>query len=264
MSVTLHTPSIVYTLRHTPSWMMLAFAAGSVNAFAFLSCEKYVTHLTGTVTSAGLGLLESAVFWDSIILIVCFVAGAAASVIALQAREQRGKRPLWAWPLILVALLVAGTGVAGWAGLFGPLDEPIRPMTILCILSFAMGLQNASVATTTGLYVRTTHLTGPASDLGVHLGSAFFAEGQERWAALKGAFLRACKIAGFVGGAFATLFTFTGLGYLSLLPPACLILAATALSFVPAWGPSDYGLNEDGKPEDRAAPEGTATQSGTA
>lgn len=40
---------------------------------------------------------------------------------------------------------------------------------LLCGLSFAMGLQNAAVASSTGQLVRTTHPTGPARDLGVHL-----------------------------------------------------------------------------------------------
>ena len=38
---------------------------------------------------------------------------------------------------------------------------------LLSLLAFAMGLQNAAVASTTGLAVRTTHLTGPATDLGI-------------------------------------------------------------------------------------------------
>ena len=49
---------------------------------------------------------------------------------------------------------------------------------LLSILSFAMGLQNAAVATSTGLLVRTTHLTGPATDLGIHLVELCFVKGE--------------------------------------------------------------------------------------
>jgi len=37
----------------------------------------------------------------------------------------------------------------------------------MALLAFAMGLMNATVATTTSLAVRTSHMTGPASDFGV-------------------------------------------------------------------------------------------------
>ena len=40
--------SEVLTLRHGLSWMMLACASGAVNAGAFLACDRFVTHVTGT------------------------------------------------------------------------------------------------------------------------------------------------------------------------------------------------------------------------
>ena len=82
-----------------------------------------------------------------------------------------------------------------------------------------MGLQNAAVASTTGLAVRTTHLTGPATDLGIHLGAALFATGQERRAAFKGATLRGGKILSFMVGAGLSVPLANWAGYLSLPVP---------------------------------------------
>jgi uncharacterized membrane protein YoaK (UPF0700 family) len=93
------------------------------------------------------------------------------------------------------------------------------------------------VASTTGLAVRTTHLTGPATDLGIHLGTAFFAAGSERRDALKGAGLRFGKIGAFVTGAGLAAPVAEQVGYLMLLAPASLVLLAVVLSFLPEWRP---------------------------
>lgn len=245
MQITLHTPDTIYALRHIPSWLALACAAGAVNGFAFLSCEEFVSHITGTSTRAGLELRHLGLAAEYTAVLVSFVVGAIASVIWLQARACRGKRPRWATPLRAVALILTCAAIAGHNGYFGSFDgqnsgEP--PFVLLSVLAFAMGLQNAAVASTTGLAVRTTHLTGPATDLGIHLGTAYFASGVERRDAFKGAALRFGKIASFVVGAGLSVPLADRFGYLSLLAPALLILFAAVLSFLPEWGPSDFPL----------------------
>jgi uncharacterized membrane protein YoaK (UPF0700 family) len=97
-----------------------------------------------------------------------------------------------------------------------------------------MGLQNAAVATSTGQLVRTTHLTGPATDLGIHLAELMFAEGEAHELARRHALLRSGKILSYALGAGASVPLAAAAGYLSLLMPAAVIAAATLLSFVPA------------------------------
>jgi uncharacterized membrane protein YoaK (UPF0700 family) len=95
-----------------------------------------------------------------------------------------------------------------------------------------MGLQNAAVATSTGMLVRTTHMTGPATDLGVHLTTALYTEGDARKNALRQAGLRGGKIAAFAsGGAAGAALAHTS-GYGAFFVPAVVVLVATALSFV--------------------------------
>lgn len=50
---------------------------------------------------------------------------------------------------------------SGLFGVFAGSVEGARDFAFLSVLSFAMGLQNAAVATSTGMLVRTTHMTGP-------------------------------------------------------------------------------------------------------
>lgn len=244
MDITLHSPETIYAPRHVPSWLLLAGAAGMVNGWAFVMCEQFVTHISGTVTRVGLEFPVAGLLIDYAAIVISFVAGAATSVIAIQARALRGKRPRWATPLLTVALIlvaVAWAGEAGWFGTFGgtlTADRP--PVTLLSILAYAMGLQNAAVASTTGLAVRTTHLTGPATDLGIHMGVAAIASGSERTAALRGVALRGGKVLAFLLGAgFAQ--PLTGyLDYSALLAPAGSILVAALLSFSVNWSPSDF------------------------
>jgi uncharacterized membrane protein YoaK (UPF0700 family) len=252
MPFILHTPDTIFSPRHTPSWLLLASAAGAVNGFAFLACEQFVTHVTGAATRLGLEAPRGGVAAEYAVVVLSFVAGAVASVLALQARTFRGKRPLWATPLLAVALILVGVAGAGRLGAFGPLGGAVAtdppPFVLLSLLAFTMGLQNAAVATTTGLAVRTTHLTGPATDVGIHLGVAWFAAGGERRAALKGAALRGGKMAAFMAGAGLALPLTAAAGYLALLAPAACVLAAAALSFSPAWSPSDFPPQEGGGP----------------
>jgi uncharacterized membrane protein YoaK (UPF0700 family) len=172
-------------------------------------------------------------------VVVSFIGGAIISVLWIQARVCRGKQPSWATPLVLVASMLIAVAIGGHFGAFGPFGSQIAadppPFVLLSLLAFAMGLQNATVASTTGLAVRTTHLTGPATDLGIHLGTACFAIGDERRMALKTAALRGGKIMAFAGGAGLSLPLAEQIGYLSLVGPAGLVLIASALSFVPGW-----------------------------
>ncbi len=239
MTVNLHTSDTICSPRHVLSWFLLAAAAGAVNGFAFLECQQFVTHVTGTVTRLGLSWHSWDLAAEYATVLVAFVIGAVISVVWIQGRAYCGKRPSWAAPLVVVSLILVSVGVAGHFGAFVPFGSRVAsdppPFILLSLLAFAMGLQNAAVATTTGLAIRTTHLTGPATDLGIQLGTAWFARGTERRAALVGAMLRSGKIAAFMLGAGLSLPLADVLGYMALICPSGLVLTASALSFVPKW-----------------------------
>lgn len=233
--LSLHSQQSVFSLRHSPSWFLLAFSAGSVNAIAFLACARFVTHMTGTVSRIGMDAQAVTLALDYGVVLACFVAGAMASAAILEGRYHQDKRPLHAAPLVLVTTILAAVALAGMAGVFGEFSGSVegpRDFAFLSVLAFAMGLQNAAVATSTGALVRTTHMTGPATDLGVHLATAVYAKGEARRLAVRHALLRAGKIGSFTAGAAAGAGLAATLGYASLLVPAAIVLVATGLSFV--------------------------------
>jgi len=138
-----HSPADVLSWRHAPSWLLLAGAAGAG--------ERRRLHLGRALREprhrrrhpAGHGglLLERGV--GVRLLLVAFVLGATASVLALQARSLKGERPAHAAPLVVVAALVAGVGLAAHAGFA---TSEARELWLLGVLGLAMGLMNASVA----------------------------------------------------------------------------------------------------------------------
>ena len=93
MQVTLHTSDTVHSPRHVPSWLLLAGAAGLVNGVAFLMCEQFVTHVTGTFTRFGLEWPTIGLVAEYAAVVFSFIVGAAASVVAIQGRAEQGKRP---------------------------------------------------------------------------------------------------------------------------------------------------------------------------
>jgi uncharacterized membrane protein YoaK (UPF0700 family) len=232
--VRLHAPEQIFSFRHVPSWLMLAFSAGNVNAIALMACERFVTHVTGTVTRLGAEFTRVGIMIDFAIVLASFVAGAAVASVLINGRAHRGLRPLYELPLGLVALVTAGTAFAGHADLLGEFGGTVDEggdFVLLSALAFASGLQNAAVATTTGLLVRTTHLTGPATDLGIHLAELPYLHGEQRRSAVLHASLRGGKLVAFAVGAAAGAVLARSLEFSALLVPAVLVLIANARSF---------------------------------
>jgi uncharacterized membrane protein YoaK (UPF0700 family) len=236
--LTLHQPDEVFSVRHVPSWLMLAFSSGCVNAVAFVACERFVTHLTGNATQVGAQVVRLGLLLDFLVVFACFVMGAMASAALINGRAHRGKRPLFALALVIVAVLTASMSLAGqlgWLGDFGGSVDEAGDFVLLSVLSFASGMQNAAVATSTGLLVRTTHLTGPATDLGIHLVELASATGELRRKATRHALLRAGKILAFIAGGIAGVVLAHEIEYLALLLPAAIISVTIALSFAPRF-----------------------------
>lgn len=237
MLSTLHTPQAIFSPRHVSSWMMLSLAAGAVNAGAFLACQRFVTHVTGTATQIGLDVKALWLMLDYALVLGCFILGAVVSVLTIEGRARLGGRPWHEAPLLGVMAILIVVALAGHYGVFGPFGGEVEEMAdfaLLATLGFAMGMQNATVSTSTGMMVRTTHLTGPATDLGVHLALTCLDAGEARRAAAKAAALRAGKIVCFVAGAALMVPAVKTVAWLAFLLPTAAVAIATLLSFIPA------------------------------
>lgn len=222
------------TLRHLPSWALLAFAAGAVNAGAFLACQRFVSHVTGTVTRIGIDARDLLAL-DYLLLLVAFVAGAAAAILLARKSGTASQPAYWA-PLGLVSLLLLGValgGEVGWFGPFGGSVETARDFALLAVLSFVMGMQNAAVASSTGMAVRTTHMTGPATDIGVALALIADGNADDRAVARRSLLLRGTKLCAFVVGGGVMAVLCPRITFMAFVVPAVAALGATLQSFAP-------------------------------
>jgi uncharacterized membrane protein YoaK (UPF0700 family) len=212
-------------ITRLPRWVwpvawLLAFDAGAVNAIGLLgAAHQAVSHLTGTTSL----LATAAVAGDATQLVrlagvaVAFVAGAAVSGAIIPADPlQLGARQsalLVAVAMLLVVAercLVAGHGFA------------------LTLAAAACGLQNAMSTSYSGAVVRTSHVSGMFTDLGIALGSVLRRAPVHRRRLL----LCAVVIAGFFAGGVAAALAFARFGYAALYLPAALTAALAVVSGV--------------------------------
>ncbi|MNV48122.1 hypothetical protein D3C71_1400140 [compost metagenome] len=96
-----------------------------------------------------------------------------------------------------------------------------------CTLLLAMGLQNALVTKISGSVVRTTHLTGLFTDLGIELSQAiFYKKINERKRLRRGILLKVIIIGGFFLGGIIGAFVYGWFERKTLLLPVVILLIA--------------------------------------
>ena len=149
---------------------VLSFVAGIVNVTGFLAIQQLTTNVTGHFALfindvAELELWRGTVYF---LYIFSFLFGSFVSGLLIELVSKNKKLNIFVLPtllectvLILVAIL---TG-------FSVLESPD---IIACLLLFAMGVQNSFVTKISNAVVRTTHLTGLFTDLGIELSQLLF------------------------------------------------------------------------------------------
>lgn len=227
-------PMFDSTEVHAPSrvaaWLALTCAAGCVNAISLAASTRFVTHMTGIVTRVGVNALRPLLLGEYALVLVSFVAGAGCAM-ALGRRTTH--RP-WI-PLVSVGTLVACVGALGslrLLGRFGGAVEEVGDFVFLALLALAMGMQNASVLTATGKIVRTTHMTGTATELGIAIATLLHERpGEARRAARRASLFRAGKVASFALGAALGVALAPRLGFMALWIPASVITLVGVTTF---------------------------------
>ncbi len=221
----------------------LAFVAGAINAGGFLAVGSYTSHMTGVVSSVAdhLALGEWQLMLVGLASLLAFVAGAMTTAWMVNWSMRRQLRSAFGRPLLLEALLLLVFGVFGSAINF--YGAAFVPLTVL-VLCFIMGLQNAVITKISHAEIRTTHVTGLVTDLGIELGKLVYINGpdtgQPRVDANRrklGIHLR--LILGFFGGALCGALGFKWVGYSTTLPLALalvlLVWKPVAYDFVHWW-----------------------------
>lgn len=151
---------------------MLSLVAGMVNINGVLSLHTLTTNVTGHFAFFAEDFVESqynhAVVFILYILFFLFGAFVCGFLVELVSRTKPSVSH--AAPMILEMCTLV---MVGFSGDFGH-GFRLENEWIACALLFAMGLQNALVTKISKATVRTTHLTGLFTDLGIELSQLFF------------------------------------------------------------------------------------------
>jgi uncharacterized membrane protein YoaK (UPF0700 family) len=217
---------------------VLAFVAGAANAGGFLAVGQYTSHMTGIVSSVSdhlvLGQWVLAVAGAGAVL--AFLLGAMCTAWLVNWGLRHALRSAYALPLMLEAVLLLVFGLFGAAiSLF---TAVFLPLTVV-LLCFIMGLQNAVITKISGARIRTTHVTGLVTDLGIELGKLFYRNGASDQSPVRADRERlrvhAQLVGAFFVGGLAGALGFKYLGYISTVPLAAVLLLLVMRPALDDW-----------------------------
>lgn len=216
-----------YNKMNMSLWCFLAFQAGAINAGGFLACSRFVTHTTGFATIFGaefaLGHFDAAVGMLTVPLF--FLFGTMISAFFVDRRILKGKLPRYNFlfgAIGVILLLVSGLGGGGSFGMFGGSMVISRDFSMLALLCLASGIQNAAITSASGALIRTTHLTGLTTDLGIGF-VRVFSKNQAKAALdieMRNNRIRLSLIGSFIMGSTVGAFLFYHSHYWGFLLPA--------------------------------------------
>jgi uncharacterized membrane protein YoaK (UPF0700 family) len=144
-----------------PGALAFAGTAGFVNSIALGVFHSPVSHMTGAVSYLGIEVAgsQSSDALATLTIILAFMVGAALAGFVVGAQELAPGRRYG------VALVLEGGILALATYLLVTGRHSGVPL-----IAMACGLQNATTSSYCGLMIRTTHVTGTVTDIGVMLG----------------------------------------------------------------------------------------------
>lgn len=204
---------------------ILSFVSGIVNITGLLSLGTLTTNITGhfaffseEVTKAS---YSSALIY--LFYILSFLIGAFFSNLIVELLVRYRKAEYYAAPIFIEIVILCWSAV--YLNSHGSSKE--EAAFIACVLLFAMGLQNALVTKVSGSIVRTTHLTGIFTDLGIELSLLLFHKNNERKTLKKNVSLKLVIILFFLLGGLSGGLLSIKIGSNTLLVASlCLVFAS--------------------------------------
>lgn len=200
-------------INRLPHWIwpgiwLLAFAAGATNAVGLISFQhEGLTHLTGNTSLLGISLAHGSVVASIhyLTILASFVAGCALTGLLMRDDE-----------LTLGWQEAAALGVSAALLTISPLLLEADNFSGLYLAAGACGLQNSIVTGYSGSVVRTTHVSGMFTDLGIFLGRSLRGVPANR----RRLVMSCTVISGFLLGGITCALVIDGMGYRALWIPA--------------------------------------------
>lgn len=204
--------------------IILAFIAGAINAGGFLAVGYYTSHMTGIASSIAdfiaLNKIEYAML--ALLFLISFISGATTSSIIINIARVREPTSEFALALMLESflLLLFGLSMANDTQLILSVNLTI---SLLC---FIMGLQNAIITKISGARIRTTHVTGISTDIGIEIGRYIYSNFGKKGAVIfqpERLKLNSMLLLSFLTGGIFGAFSFKYFGFITTLPLAFML-----------------------------------------
>lgn len=146
----------------------LAFVAGAVDGLGYYSSGFFSANMTGNVSlvSQQSALAHLRLLLPYVAIVVAFVVAAALTELCLGLGRRRGVHYLYSYGIATEGLLLTALGSATLGDFI-----PNHGLELVVGLAAAMGLQNSLSTSISGGRIRTTHLSGITTDIGIGLGA---------------------------------------------------------------------------------------------
>ncbi|WP_408096599.1 YoaK family protein [Peredibacter sp. HCB2-198] len=230
--------SDLYKKKFVVLWMLLSFKAGYLNAAGFLATGKFVSHVTGFGTQMGVSLAHEDYYFGAELLIIplAFIFGSMIPSLILDRNYDEGKIPPYPMVQFLITMLLGVIfflGTSGWFGDFSTPSDDLHDIILIGLLCFVCGMKNGLTTWATYGKIRTTHLTGLATDIGLHLPKLFRGGHKSRFPEPRR--VNTVRLATFVSfsiGSLVAAFIFPNFGYSGFIFPFVLSVGLLAISFI--------------------------------
>lgn len=149
--------------------IILAFIAGAINAGGFSLVGNYTSHVTGMMSTAAahISITDYLNALLALSYITAFVFGATFSAVITLIAQRHHLNSQYAIALTLESIVIMAFSFV-W--IFSTIEIPY----FIAALCFLMGLQNALITKASSAIIRTTHISGMATDLGIEIGRYLF------------------------------------------------------------------------------------------
>lgn len=164
----------------------LSWVAGYTNLLCLLIIAHPTSHISGISSLLGQSLVEPSKYahaiWPLIFILAAFLIGAGISGVLTELGRRRGWDSIYVLPIAVQALLLVAVALSIEQSGRVELTGGAYYWIIAGCSAAAMGLQNATITRISSGVVRTTHVTGVATDLGMETAQLLiYAWDHRRW-----------------------------------------------------------------------------------
>lgn len=210
---------------------LLSFVAGIVNITGVLAIKTLTTNVTGHFAYFAEEVMRQdfSAAITFFVFTIFFLIGSFTSNFLSELISKTNPNFSHVIPISLEILVLFGVGIFGMESDLSSFDGKWIAFSML----FAMGIQNSLVTKISQSTVRTTHLTGLFTDLGIELSQLFFYKKPEETKRLKTSiYLRLSIISFFFVGCFSGGFLYSYIKMKTLLVSVFFLLIALMYDYM--------------------------------